>query len=59
MSELDRMNQNNEREYEMDMEILAEIAKEKSTDMNCFGDINAAVKILEGSARSMGIKVVD
>jgi large subunit ribosomal protein L11 len=38
---------------------LAEIAKEKSTDMNCFGDINAAVKILEGSARSMGIKVVD
>ena len=36
---------------------LEEIAKEKMDDLNCFGRIDSAVKILAGSARSMGISV--
>ena len=37
---------------------VEEIAKAKMVDLNAF-DIEAAKKIVEGSARSMGIKVVD
>lgn len=38
---------------------LLEIAQKKVVDMNCFGDLDAAVKILAGSARSMGIEVIE
>ena len=37
------------------MEDLEEIAKIKMEDLNCY-DVDAAVKILAGSARSMGVK---
>ncbi len=36
---------------------VVEIAKQKLQDMNA-GDLDAAVKMVEGTARSMGIKVV-
>ncbi len=35
---------------------VAEIAKQKMGDLNT-GDLNVAVKVIEGTARSMGIKV--
>ena len=38
---------------------IEELVKEKMPDLNCFGDINAAVKMFEGSARSIGVKVED
>ena len=37
---------------------VRELAKQKIGDMNC-GDIEAAVKTIKGTARSMGIDVVD
>ncbi len=37
---------------------IVEIAKMKMQDMNA-GDLDAAIKMVEGTARSMGIKVVD
>jgi len=37
---------------------VAEVAKQKMEDMNCF-EISAAVKMLEGTARQMGLDVVD
>ena len=37
---------------------LASVAEQKMPDLNAY-DIEAAVKIIEGSARSMGFKVVD
>ena len=37
---------------------LLNIAKEKIENMNCFDD-KMAIKILAGSARSMGIEVID
>jgi len=37
---------------------LEEIAKIKMPDLNAF-DIEAAKKVVAGSARSMGLKVVD
>ena len=37
---------------------VEEIAKQKMQDMNAM-DLEAAVKMVEGTARSMGIKVVD
>jgi len=37
---------------------VRELAKQKIQDMNC-GDIEAAVKTIKGTARSMGIDVVD
>ena len=37
---------------------VEEIAKQKMQDMNAL-DIEAAIKMVEGTARSMGIKVVD
>ena len=37
---------------------LAEIAKEKKEDLNAHNE-DAAIKIIAGSARSMGLKVVD
>lgn len=37
---------------------LEEIAKEKMADLNA-NDVEAAVRMLEGSARSMGIQVVE
>ena len=38
---------------------VIKLMQEKMPDLNCFGDIDAAVKMFEGSARSMGVKVVD
>ena len=37
---------------------VKEIAQQKLEDLNAF-DLDAAVKIIEGTARSMGIEVVD
>ncbi|MFK9832817.1 hypothetical protein ACJEN1_24740 [Escherichia coli] len=37
---------------------LAEIAKAKMVDLNA-NDIEQATKIIEGSARSMGVQVVE
>ncbi len=37
---------------------IREIAELKMKDLNCY-DIEAAMRIIEGSARSMGIEVVD
>ena len=37
---------------------LEDIAKEKMNDLNAY-DINEAVKIIAGSARSMGIEVIE
>ena len=33
------------------------LIKEKMPDLNCFGDVDAALKMFIGSARSMGVKV--
>ena len=38
--------------------VLRELAKDKMTDMNA-KDLDAAARIMEGSARSMGIQVVE
>jgi len=37
---------------------VRELAKQKIQDMNC-GDIEAAVRTVKGTARSMGIDVVE
>jgi large subunit ribosomal protein L11 len=37
---------------------VEEIARQKMEDMNCF-EVEAAVKMLEGTARQMGLEVVD
>jgi len=37
---------------------IREIAELKMRDLNCY-DIEAAMRIIEGSARSMGIEIVD
>jgi large subunit ribosomal protein L11 len=37
---------------------LRELAKDKMTDMNA-KDLDGAARIMEGSARSMGIQVVE
>ena len=36
---------------------LEEAVKEKMCDLNCYGDIEAGIKMFIGTARSMGIKV--
>ena len=36
---------------------VVELMKEKMPDLNCFGDIDSAVKMFTGSAKSMGVKV--
>ena len=36
---------------------VVELMKEKIGDLNCFGDIDAAVRMFVGSAKSMGVKV--
>jgi large subunit ribosomal protein L11 len=36
---------------------LEEIAKLKMPDLNCHGDMDAAVRIIAGSARQMGVEV--
>ena len=36
---------------------LEEIAKVKMPDLNCHGDLDAAVRIIAGSARNMGVEV--
>ena len=36
---------------------LEEIAKVKMPDLNCHGDLDAAVRIIAGSARNMGVDV--
>jgi large subunit ribosomal protein L11 len=36
---------------------LEEIAKVKMPDLNCHGDLEAAVRIIAGSARNMGVDV--
>ena len=41
-----------------DKEQLKQIAKAKQKDLNAF-DIDEAVKIIAGSARSMGVQVKD
>ena len=38
---------------------VIEFLKEKMDDLNCFGDINSAMNMFIGSARSIGVKVVD
>lgn len=38
---------------------LEEIAKIKTPDLNAVDDIEAAKKIVAGSARSMGLKIID
>ncbi len=38
---------------------LREIAKTKIKDLNCHGDIEAGARIVAGTARNMGIDVVD
>jgi len=43
---------------EVTKKAVKEIAKEKMTDLNTF-NLESAVKIVEGTARSCGIKVVD
>ncbi len=40
----------------LDIEKVKEIAKEKMKDMNCY-DLDAAVRTIIGSARSMGIEI--
>jgi large subunit ribosomal protein L11 len=40
------------------LEQVRELAKQKLSDMNC-GDLEAAVRTLKGTARSMGIDVVE
>ena len=37
---------------------ITEIAKEKLPDLNC-SDIDSAIKQIEGSARAMGLEVVE
>jgi large subunit ribosomal protein L11 len=37
---------------------VREIAEKKMTDLNA-NDVDAAMKIIEGSARSMGIKIIE
>jgi large subunit ribosomal protein L11 len=37
---------------------LKKLAEEKIKDLNCY-DVDAAIKILMGSARSMGVDVID
>ena len=37
---------------------LEEIANTKMKDMNCHGDLDAACKIIAGTARNMGLEVV-
>lgn len=37
---------------------INEIAEMKLQDLNCF-DVTAAIKTIEGTARSMGLKIVD
>lgn len=36
---------------------LEEIARTKMPDLNCHGDLDAAVRIVAGSARNMGVEV--
>jgi large subunit ribosomal protein L11 len=36
---------------------LAEICKTKMGDLNCFGDMDAAKRIVAGTARNMGIEI--
>ena len=36
---------------------LEEVVKSKMNDLNCYGDVEAAVKMFIGTAKSMGIKV--
>ncbi len=43
---------------EVTMEQVKEIAKEKMEDLNA-ADMDSAVRMIEGSARSMGIEVVE
>jgi len=38
---------------------LAEIAQTKVKDLNCFGDIETGKRIIAGTARNMGIEVID
>jgi large subunit ribosomal protein L11 len=43
---------------EVNKKQLREIAEQKMKDLNC-DTIEAAVKMIEGSARSMGLKVAE
>ena len=49
---------NKDKVAKLTMEQVKEIAKEKMKDLNCY-DIDAAAKIIIGSARSMGIEIIE
>ncbi len=49
---------NKDKVAKLTMEQIKEIAKEKMKDLNCY-DIDAAAKIIIGSARSMGIEIIE
>ena len=34
-----------------------DVVKNKMSDLNCYGDVEAAVRMFIGTAKSMGIKV--
>ena len=53
-----RSNPKKERVARINREKIKEIAVLKIPDLNCY-DINAAIKIIEGTAKSCGITVVD
>lgn len=38
---------------------IEEAVKEKMCDLNCYGDLEAGMRMFVGTARSMGIKVVE
>ena len=49
---------NKDKVAKLTMEQIKEIAKEKMKDLNCY-DIDAAAKIIIGSAKSMGIEIIE
>lgn len=51
-------NPKSERVAEIGMDKIKEIAETKMPDLNCY-DLDAATKIISGTARSMGITIVN
>ncbi len=49
---------NKDKVAKLTVDQVKEIAKEKMKDLNCY-DLDAAVKIIIGSARSMGIEIIE
>jgi len=50
-------NPNKDKVGKINRKQLEEIAKVKMPDLNCHGDLEAAVRIIAGSARNMGVEV--